>query len=48
MGYLSGLNLLFIGLKLGTIIDWSWGWVMLPLIISIALKAIIEIIENNT
>ena len=29
---LSGLFLvLFVGLKLGKVIDWEWGWVLAPL-----------------
>lgn len=28
--FLALLGLLFIGLKLGGAIDWSWGWVLLP------------------
>ena len=30
MGFLSFLTLLFIGLKLGHVIDWSWWWVASP------------------
>ena len=29
--FISGLLLLFIGLKLAKIIDWSWWWVLSPL-----------------
>ena len=28
---LSGLTILFVGLKLMEIIDWSWWWVISPL-----------------
>jgi hypothetical protein len=31
VGFFGLLALLFIGLKLGDIIDWSWGWVLAPL-----------------
>jgi len=31
IGFFSALGLLFIGLKLGKIIDWSWWWVLLPI-----------------
>lgn len=31
--FLPGLALLFIGLKLGGVIDWSWWLVMLPILI---------------
>lgn len=30
------LTLLFIGLKLGNVIDWSWWWVLAPLWIPFA------------
>ena len=30
-GFLTLLGLLFIGLKLGSVISWSWWWVLLPL-----------------
>lgn len=33
----SLLLLLFIGLKLGNVINWSWWWVMSPLWISIVI-----------
>ncbi len=39
---LSGLlTTLFIGLKLGNIIDWSWWWVLSPLWISLSIALII-------
>lgn len=28
--FIDGLTLLFIGLKLSGIIDWSWVWVLFP------------------
>ena len=31
IGFLPALALLFIGLKLGSVIDWSWWLVLLPL-----------------
>ena len=30
IGFASLLGLLFIGLKLGKVITWSWWWVLLP------------------
>lgn len=30
IGFFSLLGLLFIGLKLGGVIDWSWWWVLSP------------------
>lgn len=32
-GFASLLTLLFIGLKLGHVIDWSWWWVVSPMLI---------------
>jgi membrane protein DedA with SNARE-associated domain len=31
------LALLFIGLKLGGVIDWSWWWVLSPILIPVGL-----------
>ena len=31
VGFVSLLQILFIGLKLGSVIDWSWWWVMAPM-----------------
>lgn len=31
VSFLSLLAILFIGLKLGGVIDWSWWWVLAPL-----------------
>lgn len=31
IGFFGALGLLFIGLKLGGVIDWSWWYVTLPL-----------------
>ncbi len=38
--FMSLLTVLFVGLKLGGIINWSWWWVLSPLWISIALVLI--------
>jgi hypothetical protein len=32
IGFIGGLTLLLIGLKLTGVIDWSWWWVLSPLI----------------
>ena len=37
MGFTGALTLLFIGLKLGEVISWSWWWVLSPMLISAAL-----------
>ena len=37
VGFTGLLTILFIGLKLGNIISWSWFWVLSPLWIPIAI-----------
>lgn len=37
IGFAGALCLLFIGLKLGGIINWSWWWVLSPLWIGFAI-----------
>lgn len=32
IGFVELLQVMFIGLKLGKVIDWSWWWVMAPTI----------------
>lgn len=44
IGFAGALTLLFIGLKLGHVIDWSWWWVLSPLWISFALAMMILLI----
>jgi hypothetical protein len=53
IGVFSLLGILFVGLKLAHIIDWSWWWVTLPfwggfasLVILIALIAIVAAIVD--
>ena len=45
------LTTLFVGLKLTNHIDWSWFWVVSPLIIAITISAlvggIIGVLENK-
>jgi phosphoglycerol transferase MdoB-like AlkP superfamily enzyme len=41
VGILSLLGVLFIGLKLADIIDWSWWWVLLPFYVELLLVIII-------
>ena len=31
IGFFGFLTILFIGLKLGNVIDWSWWWVLAPI-----------------
>ena len=35
IGFFGLLTLLFIGLKLTGYIDWSWWWVLSPLVLSV-------------
>jgi hypothetical protein len=41
VGFTGLLTVLFIGLKLGGVIDWSWWWVLSPLWISAAIVAVL-------
>lgn len=41
VGFFSLLFLLFLGLKLGGVIDWSWWWVTAPLWIPLAIVAVL-------
>jgi hypothetical protein len=41
IGVLGLLGVLFVGLKLGGIIDWSWWWVTLPFWGGLALAGVI-------
>lgn len=44
MGFVEGLQLLFIGFKLANIINWSWWWVLSPIWIGIIVLLICAII----
>ena len=44
VGFAEALTLLFIGLKLGKVISWSWLWVLSPIWISLALIIVIAIL----
>lgn len=37
VGIIGLLGLLFIGLKLGAVIDWNWIWVLAPFWVGIAM-----------
>ena len=37
------LTILFIGLKLGNVIDWSWWWVLSPIWIPLAVLLIVVV-----
>lgn len=49
-GFFGALTLLFIGLKLGNVINWSWFWVLspviIPFILTIAIILIILFLDN--
>jgi hypothetical protein len=42
--FFGSLTLLFIGLKLGNVINWSWFWVLSPTIIPFILALVIILI----
>jgi len=44
IGFFGALTLLFIGLKLGNVINWSWFWVLSPTIIPFILAILIILI----
>lgn len=44
LSFTAALGLLFIGLKLGNVIDWSWTWVLAPLWIPMAIGLVIILI----
>lgn len=44
IGFLGLLTILFIGLKLGNVIDWSWWWVLSPILIPACITLIVIII----
>jgi hypothetical protein len=50
IGFLGGLTLLFIGLKLANVIDWSWLWVLspiwIPFVFIVLLGAVVVVSEE--
>jgi hypothetical protein len=48
IGFGSLLLVLFIGLKLGHVIDWSWWWVLSPIWIPFAAVLVIMIVMLTT
>ena len=44
IGFLGMLAILFIGLKLADVIDWSWWWVLSPLWIGFVIVAVIVVL----
>jgi len=47
MGMLEWLFLLFLGLKLGGVIDWSWWYITLPITIGVVAGVIIFLSQKN-
>ena len=43
IGFCGALTILFIGLKLGNVINWSWWWVLSPLPILIVSALVVGI-----
>ena len=46
IGFGGALTILFIGLKLGEVIDWSWWWVLSPIWIILLIALIIVVIAS--
>lgn len=44
IGFCGALTILFIGLKLGNVINWSWWWVLSPLWIPVTLVLVFLLI----
>lgn len=44
VGFVSLLQILFIGLKLAKVIDWSWWWVLSPTWISFAILLLVLLV----
>lgn len=44
LSFSAALALLFIGLKLGNVIDWAWTWVLAPLWIPFAIGLVVILI----
>lgn len=44
VGFAEALTLLFIGLKLGKVISWSWIWVLSPLWLGFAVLVLLAVI----
>jgi hypothetical protein len=44
IGFTGALTILFVGLKLGNVIDWSWGWVLSPIWILVLLALVFVVV----
>ena len=50
MSFLGTLTLIFVVLRLCNLIDWSWLWVLSPLLLSLLLgivAVVIEVVEEE-
>ena len=50
MSFLGTLTLIFVVLRLCNLIDWSWLWVLSPLLLSLLLgivAGVIEVVEEE-
>lgn len=45
MGILELLTIIFVALKLSNVIDWSWFFVLLPLLVALAFYCIVAIVN---
>ena len=45
MSFLGTLTLIFVVLRLCNLIDWSWLWVLSPLLLSLLLGFVVAVIE---
>jgi hypothetical protein len=43
-GFLTLLTLLFVGLKLGHVIDWHWVWVLSPIWLPSAMLIVVVVV----
>lgn len=46
MMFLEYLTILFIGLKLTNLIDWSWWWVLSPIMVAVALSMVTMLVTS--
>lgn len=44
IGFLDALTILFVALKLCHVIDWSWWWVLSPILFQVGLVVIVLVI----
>jgi len=47
IGFPEALTLLFIGLELGGVIDWSWWWVLSPVWVAALGLVAVSLVESH-